>query len=114
MKSGAVVVDVSIDQGGCFESSEVTNHKKPTFRKFDVVHYCVPNISSRVSRTASFAISNILAPTLLQIGVLGGFSNFLRHNNGLRSGVYAHKGMLTNKVLGTMFDMPYKDLDLIM
>tara|TARA_B100000902_G_scaffold22218_1_gene26762 strand:+ start:11097 stop:12296 length:1200 start_codon:yes stop_codon:yes gene_type:complete len=114
MKSGAVVVDVSIDQGGCFESSEVTNHRKPIFRKFDVVHYCVPNISSRVSRTASFAISNILTPTLLQVGVLGGFSNFLRHNTGLRSGVYAHKGMLTNKVLGVMFDMPYKDLDLIM
>ncbi len=114
MKSGAVIVDVSIDQGGCFESSEVTNHKKPTYRKFDVVHYCVPNISSRVSRTASFAISNILAPTLLQIGMAGGVDDFLKQNSGLRSGVYAHKGMLTSAVLGSMFDMPYKNLNLIM
>ena len=114
MKSGAVIVDVSIDQGGCFESSEVTNHKKPTYRKLDVVHYCVPNISSRVSRTASFAISNILAPTLLQIGMAGGVDDFLKQNAGLRSGVYAHKGMLTSAVLGSMFDMPYKNLNLIM
>ena len=114
MKSGAVIVDVSIDQGGCFESSEVTNNKKPTYRKFDVVHYCVPNISSRVSRTASFAISNILAPTLLQIGMAGGVDDFLKQNAGLRSGVYAHKGMLTSAVLGSMFDMPYKNLNLIM
>jgi len=114
MKSGAVIVDVSIDQGGCFESSEVTNHKKPTYRKFDVVHYCVPNISSRVSRTASFAISNILAPTLLQMGMAGGVDDFLKQNAGLRSGVYAHKGMLTSAVLGSMFDMPYKNLNLIM
>ena len=114
MKSGAVIVDVSIDQGGCFESSEVTNHKKPTYRKFDVVHYCVPNISSRVSRTASFAISNILTPILLQIGITGGIDDFLKQNAGLRSGVYAHKGMLTSAVLGSMFDMPYKNLNLIM
>ena len=114
MKSGAVIVDVSIDQGGCFESSEVTNHKKPTYRKFDVVHYCVPNISSRVSRTASFAISNILTPILLQIGIAGGIDDFLKQNAGLRSGVYAHKGMLTSAVLGSMFDMPYKNLNLIM
>ena len=114
MKSGAVIVDVSIDQGGCFESSEVTNHKKPIYRKFDVVHYCVPNISSRVSRTASFAISNILTPTLLQIGIAGGVDNFLKQNTGLRSGVYAHKGMLTSAMLGSMFGMPYKNLNLIM
>ena len=100
MKSGAVIVDVSIDQGGCFESSVVSSHKKPTYRKFDVVHYCVPNISSRVSRTASFAISNILAPNLLKMGVAGGIEYLLRNNSGLRAGVYVYKGMLTNSVLG--------------
>jgi len=114
MKSGAVIVDVSIDQGGCFESSEVTNHKKPTFRKYDVVHYCVPNILSRVSRTASFAISNILSPTLLQMGIAGGIGELLKKNAGLRSGVYVYKGNLTNAVLGRMFDLPYKNLNLIM
>ena len=65
MKKGAVVVDVSIDQGGCFETSEVTSHKNPVFTKHDVVHYCVPNIASRVSRTASMAISNIVTPILV-------------------------------------------------
>jgi len=114
MKSGAVIVDVSIDQGGCFESSKVTDHKNPTFRKFDVVHYCVPNILSRVSRTATFAISNILAPTLLNIGMVGGVEDYLKKNDGLRSGVYVFRGMLTNAVLGRMFDLPYKDLNLIM
>ena len=114
MKSGAVIVDVSIDQGGCFESSVVTDHKKPTFRKFDVVHYCVPNILSRVSRTATFAISNILAPTLLNIGIAGGVEDFLKMDDGLRSGVYVFRGMLTNAVLGRMFDLPYKNLNLIM
>jgi alanine dehydrogenase len=114
MKSGAVIVDVSIDQGGCFESSKVTDHKNPTFRKFDVVHYCVPNISSRVSRTATFAISNILAPTLLNMGMAGGVEDYLKKNEGLRSGVYVFRGMLTNAVLGRMFDLPYKDLNLIM
>ena len=114
MKSGAVIVDVSIDQGGCFESSVVTDHKKPTFRKFDVVHYCVPNILSRVSRTATFAISNILAPTLLNMGIAGGVEDFLKMDDGLRSGVYVFRGMLTNAVLGRMFDLPYKNLNLIM
>jgi alanine dehydrogenase len=79
-----------------------------------VVHYCVPNICSRVSRTASFAISNILTPILLQVGIAGGVDNFLKQNTGLRSGVYAHKGMLTSAMLGSMFDMPYKNLNLIM
>jgi len=114
MKKGAVIVDVSIDQGGCFESSEVTNHKKPTFRKYDVVHYCVPNISSRVSRTASFAISNILSPTLLQMGISGGVEDLLIRDAGLRDGVYVYRGNLTNAVLGKMFDLPYKNLNLIM
>ena len=114
MKSGAVIVDVSIDQGGCFESSVVTDHKKPTFRKFDVVHYCVPNILSRVSRTATFAISNILTPTLLNMGIAGGVEDFLKMDDGLRSGVYVFRGMLTNAVLGRMFDLSYKNLNLIM
>lgn len=62
MKTGSVVVDVSIDQGGCFETSELTNHNTPTFEKYGVTHYCVPNIPSRVARTASFALSNIFSP----------------------------------------------------
>ena len=114
MKKGAVVVDVSIDQGGCFETSEVTSHKKPTFVKYGVVHYCVPNIASRVSRTASMAISNIITPILLRIAEEGGVENTIRKHDSLRKGVYAFHGNLTNKVLSKNFNIPFVDLDLIM
>ncbi len=114
MKKGSVVVDVSIDQGGCFETSEVTSHKKPTFIKHDVVHYCVPNIASRVSRTASMAISNILTPILLRIAEEGGVEHTIRKHEYLRKGVYTYHGNLTNEVLSKNFNIPFVDLDLIM
>ena len=114
MKKGAVVIDVSIDQGGSFETSEITTHKKPIVIKHDVVHYCVPNIASRVSRTASMAISNILTPILLIIAEEGGVEHTIRKHEYLRKGVYAFNGSLTNKVLSKNFKLPFKDLDLIM
>ena len=114
MKKGAVVVDVSIDQGGCFETSEITTHKSPTFIKHGVVHYCVPNIASRVSRTASMAISNILTPILLRIAEEGGVEYTIRKHEFLRNGVYVCNGNLTNKVLSKNFNIPFVDLDLIM
>ncbi len=114
MKVGSVIIDVSIDQGGCFETSEVTNHTKPVFRKHGVIHYCVPNIASRVSRTASYALSTIFAPILLNIGEEGGVENMLRRNPGVRNGVYLYNGTLTNQVLGDMFKLPYKDINLLM
>lgn len=114
MKKGSVVVDVSIDQGGCFETSKVTSHKKPTFIEHDIVHYCVPNIASRVSRTASMAISNILTPILLSIAEEGGAENTIRKYEHLRRGVYAYSGNLTNEVLSKNFNLPFVDLDLIM
>jgi alanine dehydrogenase len=114
MKQGSVVVDVSIDQGGCFETSRVTNHSDPTFVKHGVVHYCVPNISSRVSRTASFALSNILSPLILEMGDKGGVVDLIRDHRGFRNGVYMYKGILTNEVLGKVFDLKYKDINLIL
>ena len=114
MKKGAVVIDVSIDQRGSFETSEITTHKKPTFIKHDVVHYCVPNIASRVSRTASMAISNILTPILLIIAEEGGVEHTIRKHECLRNGVYAFNGSLTNEVLSRNFKLPFKDLNLIM
>ena len=114
MKKGAVVIDVSIDQGGTFETSEITTHKKPTFIKHDVVHYCVPNIASRVSRTASIAISNILTPVLLSIAEEGGVENTIRQHECLRNGVYVFEGHVTNQMLSRNFKLPFKDLDLIM
>lgn len=114
MKVGSVIIDVSIDQGGCFETSEVTNHTKPVFRKHGVIHYCVPNIASRVSRTASYALSTIFAPILINIGEEGGVENMLRRDAGVRNGVYLYNGTLTNQVLGEMFKLPYKDINLLM
>ena len=114
MKNGAVVIDVSIDQGGVFETSEITNHKKPTFIKHDVVHYCVPNIASRVSRTASIAISNILTPVLLNMAEEGGVENTIRKHDFLRSGVYVFNGFVTNAIVSKNFNLPLKDLGLIM
>jgi alanine dehydrogenase len=114
MKVGSVIIDVSIDQGGCFETSEVTNHTKPVFRKHGVIHYCVPNIASRVSRTASYALSTIFAPILLNIGEEGGVENMLRRDAGVRNGIYIYNGTLTNEVLAKMFKLPYKDINLLM
>lgn len=114
MKPGSVIIDVSIDQGGCIETSSVTNHKKPTFIKHEVTHYCVPNIASRVARTASLAISNIFTPILLNAGELGGFDEMIYHKPWLQKGVYSYKGSLTNLDLAKRFNLGYKDLSLFM
>ncbi|MEN2399460.1 alanine dehydrogenase [Flavobacterium sp. MC2016-06] len=113
MKKGAVIVDVSIDTGGCFESSEVTTHEKPTFIKSNVLHYCVPNIPSRYSKTASLSISNILTPYLLQIAEDGGLESAIRCNKGLKNGIYLYHGILTNKAIGEWFDLPDNDINLL-
>ncbi len=113
MKAGSVIVDVSIDQGGCFATSEVTTHDKPTFRKHDVIHYCVPNVASRVARTASIAVSNILTPILLQAGDTGSIERLIGTHPGLRHGVYTYKGCLTNEYLSQRFKIKYTDLDLL-
>src|SRR5690606_23584159 len=93
MKNGAVIIDVSIDQGGVFETSQVTNHSAPTFRKHGVIHYCVPNINSRVARTASYALSNIFTQIILNMGDEGGFDGIVRKDAGLRNGVYIYNGI---------------------
>ncbi|MEM7106216.1 MAG: alanine dehydrogenase [Bacteroidota bacterium] len=114
MRHGAVIIDVSIDQGGCFATSRVTTHEKPTFIKHGVIHYCVPNIASRVSRTASSAVSNILTPILLEAETTGGLERLIYNNSGLRHGVYSFKGSLTNRHLGERFGIKHTDLDLLM
>jgi alanine dehydrogenase len=113
MKKGAVIVDVSIDTGGCFETSEITTHEKPTFIKNNVIHYCVPNIPSRYSKTASLSISNILTPYLIQIAEDGGVESAIRCNRGLKNGLYYYHGILTNKSIGDWFDLPNSDINLI-
>lgn len=113
MKPGSVIIDVSIDQGGCIETSEVTTHDQPTFIKHDVIHYCVPNIASRVPRTASYAISNITASTLMQFNEYGGLENLIRVLPGVRHGVYIYKGHLTNQYLGQKMGLKFTDINLL-
>ena len=114
MKPKSVIVDVSIDQGGCFETSEVTTHENPTFIKHDVIHYCVPNVASRVAKTASFSLSNIIAPTLMKVGDGGGVQGMLLRSKNIRGGVYVYNGILTNKGIGVWFDLPYKEIRLLL
>jgi len=113
MKPGAVIIDVSIDQGGCFATSEVTSLSRPTFIKHDVIHYCVPNIASRVSRTASIAVSNIMTPILLKANSTVDIEHLFFTNLGLRHGIYTYKGCLTNEYLGRRFAIKSTDLDLL-
>ncbi|MFD1096035.1 alanine dehydrogenase [Salegentibacter chungangensis] len=113
MKRGAVVIDVSIDMGGCVETSEITTHDKPIFTKHDIIHYCVPNIPSRYARTSSLSISNIFTPYLLHIGEEGGLENTLRFDKGLRNGLYFYHGILTNKSIADWFDLSYRDINLL-
>ncbi|MFZ1784495.1 MAG: alanine dehydrogenase, partial [Ferruginibacter sp.] len=96
MRPGSVIVDVSIDHGGCFETSKVTSHEKPVFSKYEVIHYCVPNIPSGFARTASQAISNVLMPLMLETGEDGGIDRIVWHKINIRSGIYLYKGSLTN------------------
>jgi alanine dehydrogenase len=113
MRPGTVIVDVSIDHGGCFETSMVTTHKKPTFKKYDVIHYCVPNIPSGFARTASQAISNVLMPLLLETAEDGGIDKTIWHKINIRTGIYMFKGSLTNFYLSERFDLKYTDLNLL-
>ncbi|MCB0715730.1 MAG: alanine dehydrogenase [Chitinophagaceae bacterium] len=113
MRPGSVVIDVSIDRGGCFETSEITSHEHPIFMKYGVIHYCVPNIPSGFSRTASQAISNVLTPLLLESGEEGGFENLIWHRVHLRNGIYLFKGFLTNFYLSQRFNLKYTDLNLL-
>ncbi|WP_282135850.1 alanine dehydrogenase [Seonamhaeicola maritimus] len=113
MKKGAIIIDVSIDMGGCFETSEVTSHTQPTYEKHGVIHYCVPNIPARYPRTASVSISNIFTPYLLQIAEEGGIENSLRFDRGLRNGLYFYHGILTSKSVGEWFDLSYSDANLL-
>ncbi len=113
MRPGSVIVDVSIDHGGCFETSKVTSHEKPVFSKYDVIHYCVPNIPSGFARTASQAISNVLMPLMLETGEDGGIDHIIWHKINIRSGIYLYKGSLTNFYLSERFDLKFTDLNLL-
>ncbi|WP_242927545.1 alanine dehydrogenase [Pontibacter vulgaris] len=113
MDPGSVIIDVCIDQGGCFETSELTSHSRPIYRKYDIIHYCVPNIASRVPRTATNALSNIFTPIFSEISKYGGINEVLFTNEHYRSGVYIYRGSLTNAHIAKKFGMRYKELGLM-
>jgi len=113
MKKGSVIIDVSIDMGGCFETSEITTHDRPTFTKLGVTHYCVPNIPARYSKTASVALSNIFTPYILSIANDGGIEHAIRMDKGLKCGIYLYHGIVTNKSVGEWYNLPYSDVNLL-
>jgi len=114
MKEGSVIIDLNVSQGGCFETSECTDFNNPAFVKHGVVHYCVPNSPSLVARTASISMSNILIPVLLSISDDGGVNNYIKTSRGFRKGVYIYHGILTNRDVGNLFNIPSKEIDLLL
>jgi len=113
MPEGSVIVDVAIDQGGCIETSRITTHENPTYLEHGVIHYCVPNIASRVARTASQSISNILGPLVLKIGEAGGIKNIIATNRNIKSGIYVYHKHITQRSLATMLNLDWMDIDLL-
>jgi alanine dehydrogenase len=114
MKPGAIIIDMSVDQGGCFETSECRSLKNPVYEKHGIIHYCVPNISARVARTSSMALSNIFAPIILKIGNSGGINQAINESSGFRHGAYIFSGMLVNRLIGNYYGIPTNDIGLLL
>lgn len=114
MKAGSVIVDVSIDRGGCVETSRETSHSQPVYQIHSVTHYCVPNISSRTPHTASYALSNYFAPFLLELSGCSGLNERLLYDKGLRKGVYLYNGKVTLEYVARKFKLPYQDIELLL
>lgn len=114
MKPNSLIIDLSIDQGGCIATSEITTHAKPIFRKYDVIHYCVPNVASRVAHTATTALSNIFTPTILRAAEEGGVERMIFSHKWFMKGVYTYKGGLTNESVARKFGLKFKNIELLM
>ena len=114
MKPDSLIIDLSIDQGGCVETSEITTLKKPVFRKHDVIHYCVPNVASRVAHSATNALSNIFTPTILRAAEEGGIEEMIFLHKWFMKGVYAYKGALTNESVARKFGLKHKNIELLL
>jgi alanine dehydrogenase len=113
MKPDSLIIDLSIDQGGCVATSEITSHAKPVFRKYDVIHYCVPNVASRVANTATTALSNIFTPTILRAAEEGGVEEMIFAHKWFMRGVYMYKGNLVNESIAQKFKMKFKNIELL-
>ncbi|HEY4656241.1 MAG TPA: alanine dehydrogenase [Cyclobacteriaceae bacterium] len=114
MRPDSLIIDLSVDQGGCVETSEITTLDNPIFRKYDVIHYCVPNIASRVAHTATTALSNIFTPTILRAAEEGGVEEMIFTHKWFMKGVYAYRGGLTNEYLARKFGLKFKNIELLL
>jgi alanine dehydrogenase len=112
MRPGSVIIDLSIDQGGCIETSRPTTLSDPIFKKHGVTHYCVPNIPSSVARTASHALNNVVVPFVEDIAENGQAS--FQRDPALRSGVYLFAGHCTNQGLAGLLNCEYSSLDALL
>ena len=110
MKPGSVIIDVSIDQGGCVETSRPTTIVNPVFVKYGVIHYCVPNIASNVARTATYALTNVSLPYILEIAN-SGLEHVLRERPSFAKGVYTYLGYCTNQSIAEIFNLKYKKIE---
>lgn len=109
MKKGAVIVDVSIDQGGCIETSRVTSISHPVYQVHDIIHYCVPNMPAQVARTATYGLTNAALPYILGIAN-NGLANALMGDDGLSKGVCTHNGYCSNEAIADAFNVEYRRL----
>jgi alanine dehydrogenase len=114
MKKGAIIIDLSVDQGGCFETSECRTISNPIFEKYGIIHYCVPNISARVARTSSMALSNIFTPMILKIGESGSVKQSVADSSGFRHGAYVFNGIMVNRLIGDYYGIPSNDIGLLL
>ena len=114
MKKGSIVIDLSIDRGGCIETTECRELQDPVYEKHGVIHYSAWNLPSRVARTATIALSNVFSPMLQNLADSGGITPMLKNDHGLRNGVYIYNGILTNETLGQKFGILSKDIDLLL
>ncbi len=105
MKPGSVILDLSIDQGGCVETSRPTTLDHPTFVVHDVVHYCVPNMTANLARTASRALANAVLPTIKDV-LRKGLAPALADDPGLAAGVYLYRGRMVNEKAGATLGLP--------
>lgn len=114
MKKGSVIIDISIDRGGCFETSKETNHLNPVYQVHGVTHYCVPNVASRTPHTSSYALNNYFAPLLLEISQIGNLNELLISQPGLRRGVYMYNGKVTLEYVARKFNLPFQNIGLLL
>lgn len=109
MHKGSVMVDISIDQGGCFETSKPTTHEHPTYVVDDVIHYCVTNMPGAVPRTSTFALNNATLPFVLELADKG-FAKAMKENKHLLEGLNVYHGDITHKAVADALDMRCVDL----